>query len=101
MYSGAAMTIQQTIMIPENRRIILDLPAAPSGRARIEVTITPEEEKPASDSCNGQGASRVTPLWGRAKALGAKLTLERFMEMQREDIEREIEQENRLWNREK
>jgi hypothetical protein len=39
----------------------------------------------------------VNPLRGRAKALGASLTLDRFMEMQREDLEHENEIDHRLW----
>ena len=37
------MTIEQTIEIPANRRIILDLPPElPVGKAKVELTITPE-----------------------------------------------------------
>jgi len=39
----------------------------------------------------------VNPLFGLAKAKGATLTLERFMEMQQEEIERENENDRRLW----
>jgi ribosomal protein L31E len=43
--------------------------------------------------------SLSVPLRGRAKALGSRLTLERFMEMQREDIDLENEIDDRLWKR--
>jgi len=37
------MTIEQTIEVPFNRRIFLDLPPElPTGKAKIEYTITPE-----------------------------------------------------------
>jgi hypothetical protein len=37
------MTIEQTIEIPTNRRIFLDLPSyLPVGRAKVELTVTPE-----------------------------------------------------------
>jgi len=37
------MTIEQTIEIPVSRRIFLDLPPElPTGRARVELTITPD-----------------------------------------------------------
>ena len=37
------MTIEQTVEVPPSRRIFLDLPPElPTGKARIEFTITPE-----------------------------------------------------------
>jgi hypothetical protein len=37
------MTIEQTIEVPASRRITLDLPQElPVGKARVELTITPE-----------------------------------------------------------
>ena len=43
------MTIEQTVDIPPNHRLELDLPfELPVGRARVELTIIPEEkENPA------------------------------------------------------
>ncbi|MDR1096220.1 MAG: hypothetical protein LBL31_07505 [Spirochaetaceae bacterium] len=39
------MTIEQTVEIPVNRRILLDLPQnLPSGKARVEVRVTPVTE---------------------------------------------------------
>jgi hypothetical protein len=96
------MTIEQTVDIPANRRIFLDLPLAPVGKAHIAVTITPESARPAAESADNGGPSGwVNPLWGRARARGSKLTLERFTETQREDIELENELDNRLWGGEK
>ncbi|GMO66367.1 MAG: hypothetical protein Ta2A_14550 [Treponemataceae bacterium] len=91
------MTIQQTVDIPADRRVVLDLPFAPIGKATFEITITPESAVvQGKDKENGKW---INPLLGRAKALGATLTTERFMEMQREDIELETEQEDRLFGR--
>jgi hypothetical protein len=40
------MTIEQTIEIPPNRRLVLDLPfELPTGRARVELTVIPEKKK--------------------------------------------------------
>ena len=40
------MTIEQTIEILPNRRLELDLPLElPLGRAKVELTITPEKQK--------------------------------------------------------
>jgi hypothetical protein len=48
---------------------------------------------------NVQTASEkwANPLLGLGKKLGATLTLDRFMEMQREEVERENENDKRLW----
>ena len=39
----------------------------------------------------------VNPLLGLGKTMGSTLTLERFREMQQEEIAREIENDERLW----
>jgi hypothetical protein len=77
------MTIEQTVEIPANRRIFFDLPLEfPVGKAKVEVKVTPDRELKTTETW-------VNPLRGRAKTLGSKLTLEQFMEMQREDIDLE------------
>ncbi|GHT56907.1 hypothetical protein FACS1894109_07480 [Spirochaetia bacterium] len=43
---------------------------------------------------NGADAAWVNPLKGRAKALGSKLTLDRFMEMQEADKKLELDIES-------
>jgi hypothetical protein len=88
------MVIEQTVDITEDHYLHLALPLElPVGRAKVEVIVTPE---PARTQAAGEW---VNPLLGRAK--GSKLTLERFMEMQREDIDLENELDDRLWNRTK
>ena len=76
------MTIQQTVEIPANHRLTIDVPREiPAGRAILAFT-------PALN----QRAIRdewVNPLLGLAKTKGAKLTVERFIEMQQEEIELE------------
>jgi len=76
------MTIQQTVEIPVNHRLTIDVPREiPAGRAILAFT-------PALN----QRAVRdewVNPLLGLAKTKGAKLTVERFIEMQQEEIELE------------
>ena len=87
------MTIEQTIDITEDHYLHLALPfELPVGRAKVELTVTPEPVR------TNTADVWVNPLRGRAKALGSRLTLERFMEMQREDIELENEADERLWN---
>ena len=44
------MTIEQTIEIPPNHRLVLDLPfELPTGRARVELTVIPEMNKAANE----------------------------------------------------
>ena len=57
----------------------------------VNLTIDEEEQK------RPIAGNWVNPLLGLAKTKGAKLTLERFLEMQQEEIERENENDRRLW----
>ena len=41
----------------------------------------------------------VNPLLGLGKALGSTLTLDRFKEMQQEEIAQEVENDQRLWGK--
>ena len=87
------MTIEQTVEIPADRRLILDIKVPfeiPAGKARAILTLTCEKEPVAANKW-------VNPLLGLAKSKGAKLTLERFIEMKQEEIERENENDRRLW----
>jgi hypothetical protein len=44
------MTIEQTIEIQTNHRIVFDLPfELPAGRAKVELTVIPEKEKAAGE----------------------------------------------------
>ena len=54
---------------------------------------TDENTETAADS------EWVNPLLGLGKALGSTLTLDRFREMQHEEITREIENDQRLWGK--
>ena len=64
------MTIEQMIEIPANRRIILDLPLElPVGKAKVELTITPETELEASDD----GKIRLTKEMKERLLQGEKL----------------------------
>jgi hypothetical protein len=50
------MTIEQTVEIPVNRRIFLDLPQnLPSGKARLEVRVTPVTEVPPQEPADRFG----------------------------------------------
>jgi len=89
------MTIEQTVIIPADHRLHLDFevpPEIPAGRARAALTLIFEEEH-----TQPVAGKWVNPLLGLAKAKGAKLTLERFLEMRQEEIEHENENDRRLW----
>jgi len=50
------MTIEQTIEIPPNRRLVLDLPfELPVGRAKVELTVTPEKKEAVSEKKSAFG----------------------------------------------
>ncbi|MDR2096630.1 MAG: hypothetical protein LBP76_14100 [Treponema sp.] len=78
------MTIEQTVEIPANYRLLLELPrSVPVGaRAKIEINIPVAEETAQNGS---EGVKPVNSFKGILKGRG--ITLERFREMQREDIE--------------
>jgi hypothetical protein len=110
------MTIEQTIEIPASRRLVLELPEeTPIGTAKIVITPVSEvsaepksvligdflrqafgetgerpEKKPLAP-----GEKWVNPILGIAK--DTNLTLERWSEIQREDIEIENENDRRMW----
>jgi hypothetical protein len=89
------MTIEQTVTIPIDHHLHLDFeipPQIPAGRARAALTLKLEKKQ-----AQAVADKWVNPLLGLAKAKGAKLTLERFLETQQEEIERENENDKRLW----
>jgi hypothetical protein len=74
------MTIEQTIEIPANHRVLLDLPLdLPAGKAKI--TITPQTETPTINAYE-----TLENLRGLAQKLGSTLTVDSFLEMRREDL---------------
>ena len=89
------MIIQQTVTIPDDHQLHLDIEVPfemPAGKARATLTLIREDEQ--AQPAAGEWEN---PLLGLAKAKGAKLTLERFMETQQEEIERENENDQRRW----
>jgi hypothetical protein len=96
------MTLQQTVTIPADRRLHFDLPLpwdTPIGEADVKLIIT--LHRGASVPLQGMAPRSVSservplpgkwvnPLLGIAK--DASLTVERFMEMQEEEIDLENE----------
>jgi len=87
------MTIEQTVEIPANYRIFLNLPPElPVGKAKI--TITPQPEKPAANIYD-----TVTKLRGLAKEMGSSLTVEGFLEMRKEDLRLEEAKYRKLFQK--
>jgi hypothetical protein len=80
------MTIEQTVEIPVDRRVLLEFlvpQELPVGKAKVELTLIPVVDTPPITGV------WVNPLKGLCK--GSKLTLARFMEMQRKDKKQEDE----------
>jgi len=87
------MTIVQTVQIPANRRIYLDLPPElPVGKAKV--TVTSQAEMPSTGVYE-----TATNLRGLAKKMGSTLTVERFLEMRQEDLRLEEEEYLRSFQR--
>jgi len=90
------MTIIQTVEVPANRRVHLDFEVpreVPEGKTSVIMQFPDRKE------AQQEGGEWVNPLLGLGKAMGSTLTLDRFMEMQNEDIAREIENDQRLWGK--
>ena len=90
--SERRMTIEQTVAIPANYRIFLELPrSVPIGaQARVFITIPTAYESQSS-------AKPVKPLKSMRGILKGKgITIERFREMQREDKALEDAADERL-----
>ena len=87
------MIIEQTVEIPADRRILLDLPPElPVGKAKI--TITPLPVKPTANIYD-----TVTKLRGRAKEMGSSLTVGEFLEMRQEDLRLEEKKYRKLFQK--
>lgn len=77
------MLMEQTVEIPVNHRLTLDIPAEiPAGKAVLELKFTP-----LCESHRQTGETWVNPLKGICK--DSKMTLERFRETQLADKELE------------
>jgi hypothetical protein len=91
------MTIEQTVDIPADHRLFLKLPVSiPAGKAKV--TIVPFAEAPAKPTLNPYEA--IEQAAGFAKKLGSTLTVEKFLAMQREDLEMEEAEHRRLFHHE-
>jgi len=76
---------------PEYFGEVIDFVGYLQQKARQETT---------SASSNAQTTASgkwVNPLLGLGKTIGASLTLDRFMELQQEEIEQENKNDQRLW----
>ncbi len=78
------------VLPPEYFGEVLDLVVHLQQKARLETASVGNTQVITSDKW-------VNPLLGLGKTIGASLTLDRFMELQQEEIERENENDQRLW----
>ena len=89
------MTVTQTVEIPANRRLIIDVPhEIPPGQ--VILTFTPKAAAQTEAQEQKKEREWVNPLLGLGKTMGSTLTLDGFREMQQEEIAREIENDQRL-----
>ena len=80
------MTIEQTVEIPANHRLVLDLPREiPQGKARFTATVTPVAEPPAAPS----GLTLSERFAGALRLSGAKY----------ESLQNALRQSRDEWNR--
>jgi hypothetical protein len=87
------MTIQQTVEIPANHRLTIEVPQeVPAGKATVMLFFDNSGDTTTIKSAPEKWAN---PLLGLAR--DSKLTVERFTEMQQEDIALENEADKRLW----
>ena len=88
------MTIEQTVEIPADHRLILEVPREiPPGKAVIAFTPVPAA-KPAHRRTT---AEAIEHCHGLAKRLGCTATSDDFLEQRRRDRELEDEQYLRLY----
>jgi hypothetical protein len=90
------MTIEQTVEIPANRRLTLDLDVPedlPLGLAKVEVTFTPAVPRPKKPTVTADDLCGI--------AMDSSLTVERFLSMKREELLLENEKEARIWGNRK
>ena len=84
------MTITQTVDIPENRRITLDLPPdLPVGKARISIFPVVQEAPEAKASVRMSAQEAIDCCSGITKRLGICLSSDDFLAMGRLDKELE------------
>lgn len=75
------MVIEQTVDIPENHRVFLDLPLdLPVGRAKIAVYVTPEQTGETA-ARRARALAAIEKCCGIAQ--GSGLTSDKFLEMKR------------------
>jgi hypothetical protein len=78
------MTIEQTVEIPPNRRITLDIPAGfPTGERVTVIVLAPDSVKETPRRRTPEEA--IEHCRGLGKRLGIRLTSDRLIEMRRED----------------
>jgi hypothetical protein len=91
------MTIEQTVEIQSDRRLVLDLPPdLPTGRAREEVTVTPERNETPEERSR-RFSEAIERCRGLGKRLGSKVTSNDVIAGHREDLALEEAKYQRLY----
>jgi hypothetical protein len=93
------MTIEQTVEIQSDRRLVLDLPPElPVGRARVAVTVTPERNETPEER-RRRSHEAVERCRGLGKRLGSKVTSDDVIADHREELAREEAKYQRLYGK--
>jgi hypothetical protein len=93
------MTIEQTVEIQSDRRLVLDLPPElPVGRARVAVTVTPERNETPEEH-RRRSREAIERCRGLGKRLGSQVTSEDVIASHREDLAREEAKYQRLYGK--
>ncbi|MDL2230074.1 hypothetical protein LJC14_07490 [Treponema sp. OttesenSCG-928-L16] len=91
------MVIEQTVEIPANRRITIEVPPVfPVGKNATILLFTPERFESAPEKCPSSKEA-IEKSWGIAKQFGSTLTSDDFLEQRRKDREFEYAKDCRLY----
>jgi hypothetical protein len=93
------MTIERTVEIQSDRRLVLDLPLElPVGRARVAITVTPERNETPEER-RQRSREAIERCRGLGKRLGSKVTSDDVIAGHREDLAREDAKYQRLYGK--
>jgi hypothetical protein len=102
------MTLQQTLTIPATRRRTIEVPKTQVfGTANVVLTGTRIADKKSREaalspdvSASPEASDVIEQLRGLGKRLGSTLSVDRFLEMRREDVALEEAQYRRMFHHE-
>ena len=81
------MTIEQTVEIPADHRLFIDIPLSiPAGKAKVELTVTPESREPSKEADTDPYSWRkLRGMFADSKFSTEELFKERVRDLLREE----------------